>query len=119
MQESKVERRCIFKLQLKSQFTTLLGILPENIETISQDLFRYMLMAARVTSAMKWKIEKCSIRGIWKEKLAEYEIRVISKNSKSIIYATEILRFLNRKCEDFRLIDQTENIKYRYNFSFK
>lgn len=37
----------------------LLGILPENIEKISEELFRYVSTAARVTFAMKRKAEQC------------------------------------------------------------
>lgn len=33
----------------------LLGILPDNLERISQELFRGMLTATRVIFAMKWK----------------------------------------------------------------
>lgn len=39
--------------------TMLLGILLDNIERTSQDLFRYMFTAARVTLATKLKTGEC------------------------------------------------------------
>lgn len=52
----------------------LLGILPERVERISQDLLRCMLTAVRVKTAAKQKIKVCPAIESWKEKLAKYAI---------------------------------------------
>lgn len=54
---AEIQKKMKIKFPMKAEIM-LLGILPDNIEKISEDLFRYKITEARVILATEWKTEE-------------------------------------------------------------
>lgn len=94
----------------KNQFcyeveTMLLGIFLSNIERSLHELLRYMLTAARVVMASKWKAEECPTSEDWKDKMSEY---VVMAKLMNHINKIPIKEFKKKWETDYIFMDKDE-----------